>query len=163
MSHGKPLFTLSSAGDLVPATAEEIIASAREHLTRRLRRGSSLSSPETVRAFLAMKLGAQEFESFCILFLDNRHRLIEFVELFRGTIDRATVHPREVVREALARNAAALILAHPHPSGVAEISPADQAITAHLKAALALIEVRVLDHCLVAGGHVVSMAELGLL
>ena len=162
MSHSK-LFTLNGHGEPVPATAEEIIASAREHLSRRVRRGASLSSPQAVRDFLAVKLGAREFESFCVLFLDNRHRVIEFVELFRGTIDSAAVYPREVVKEALRHNAAALLLTHGHPSGVAEFSAADELITKRLASALDLVGIRVLDHCLVAGGHVVSMVELGLL
>ncbi len=163
MSHGKPLFTLSAAGEPVPATAEEVIASAREQISRRVRRGSALSSPQATRDFLALRLGTREFESFCCLFLDNRHRVIEFVELFRGTLDSASVHPREVVKEALQRNAAALILAHPHPSGIAEVSAADELITRRLKEALATVSIRVLDHLIVAGGEVVSFAELGLL
>jgi DNA repair protein RadC len=125
MSHPNALFTLNGSGEPVPASTDDIIAAAREHLSRRLRRGTSLSSPQAVRDFLAVKLGSREFESFCCLFLDNRHRLIEFVELFRGTIDSAAVYPREVVKEALKRNAAALVLAHQHPSGVAEVSAAD--------------------------------------
>jgi len=163
MSHGKPLFTLSAAGEPVPATAEEVIASAREQLSRRVRRGSALSSPQATRDFLALRLGTREFESFCCLFLDNRHRVIEFVELFRGTLDSASVHPREVVKEALQRNAAALIFAHPHPSGIAEVSAADELITRRLQEALATVSIRVLDHLIVAGGEVVSFAELGLL
>jgi len=163
MSHGKPLFTLSAAGEPVPATAEEVIASAREQISRRVRRGSALSSPQATRDFLALRLGTREFESFCCLFLDNRHRVIEFVELFRGTLDSASVHPREVVKEALQRNAAALIFAHPHPSGIAEVSAADELITRRLKEALATVSIRVLDHLIVAGGEVVSFRELGLL
>ncbi len=163
MSHGKPLFTLNAAGEPVPATAEEVIASAREQISRRVRRGSALSSPQATRDFLALRLGTREFESFCCLFLDNRHRVIEFVELFRGTLDSASVHPREVVKEALQRNAAALILAHPHPSGIAEVSAADELITRRLKEALETVSIRVLDHLIVAGGEVVSFAELGLL
>lgn len=163
MSHTKALFTLNAGGDPVPATAEEIIDSAREHLSYRVRRGTCLASPRATREFLALRLGAREFESFCVLFLDNRHRLIEFVELFRGTIDRAAVYPREVVKEALRRNSAAVILAHVHPSGVAEVSSSDELITKALKQALQTVDVRVLDHLLVAGGQVVSFSELGLL
>ena len=100
---------------------------------------------------------------FCCLYLDNRHRLIAFDELFRGTIDGASVHPREVVREALAHNAAALILAHNHPSGVAEPSRADELITQRLRDALALVDIRVLDHLIVAGPETLSFAERGLL
>jgi DNA repair protein RadC len=98
-----------------------------------------------------------------VILLDKRHRLIEYVELFRGTIDGASVHPREVVKLALAKNAAAILLAHPHPSGVAEPSQADELITQRLKDALSLIDVRVLDHLIIAGGDVVSMAEKGLM
>jgi len=163
MSHTKALFTLNAGGDLIPATAEEVIASAREHLSRRVRRGAPLNSPQAMRDFLAVKLGAREFESFCVLFLDNRHRVIEFVELFRGTIDSAAVYPREVVKEALKRNAAALVLAHQHPSGVAEVSAADQLITRRLVSALETVGIRVLDHLIIAGGEVVSFAEGGLL
>jgi DNA repair protein RadC len=163
MSQVKALFMLNGAGNLVPATPEEIIAAAREHLSRRVRRGAPLTSPQAVRDFLAVKLGAREFESFCCLFLDNRHRVIDFVELFRGTIDAAAVYPREVVKEALKRNAAAVLCVHPHPSGVAEVSAADQAITRKLVSALEVVGIRVLDHCVVAGGEVVSMAEAGLI
>jgi DNA repair protein RadC len=163
MSHTKSLYTLNTAGLPVPATAHQIITAAREEISRRVRRGETLSSPQATRDYLALKLGTREFESFCCLFLDNRHRLIEFVELFRGTIDGATVHPREVVKEALRRNAAAVILAHPHPSGVAEPSHADELITRRLKDALQLVDIRLLDHVIVAGGTTVSFAESGLL
>lgn len=163
MSHIKSLYTLDAAGRPIQATADEVIAAAREHISRRVRRGVSLTSPQATRDFLALKLGSQEFETFCCLFLDNRHRLIEFVELFRGTIDGASVHPREVVREAIKRNAAAVVLAHPHPSGVSEPSIADHQITARLKEALQLVDIRVLDHFIVAGGQVISFAERGLL
>ena len=117
MLRSNSLYTLDATGSPIPASAEEIIAAAREQLSRRLRRGSTLSSSKVTRDYLTLKLGNREFESFCCLFLDNRHRVIEFVELFRGTIDGASVHPREVVKEALRRNAAAVIFCHPHPSG----------------------------------------------
>ena len=100
---------------------------------------------------------------FWCLYLDSRHRLIRFEELFRGTIDGATVHPREVLRQALAHNAAAVILAHNHPSGVAEPSQADEMITRRLKEALALVDIRVLDHLVIAGAEAVSLAEKGLM
>ena len=100
---------------------------------------------------------------FCCLYLDNRHRLIAFDELFRGTIDGASVHPREVVKQALARNAAAVILAHNHPSGVAEPSQADELITQRLKEALALVDIRLLDHVIVGDGNCLSFAERGLI
>jgi DNA repair protein RadC len=111
---------------------------------------------------LALHLGPLEHEVFACLFLDNRHRVIEYQELFRGTIDGASVHPREVVREAMRTNAAAVIFAHNHPSGVAEPSQSDLRITQRLKDALALVDVRVLDHFIVGSG-IVSFAERGLL
>ncbi len=144
------------------ATAAEIIAAARRAMTRRVRRGTALDSPHAVREFLALKLGALEHEIFAVLLLDARHRLIEYVELFRGTIDGASVHPREVVKLALARNAASLVIAHPHPSGEPTPSHADELITARLREALALVDIRVLDHIIVAGGETLSMAERGL-
>ena len=163
MSHTTHLFTLGPSGIPMPATAEQIITAARAHISHRIRRGTCLSSPQAVRDYLALKLGTREFETFCCLFLDTRHRLIEFVELFRGTIDGASVHPREVVKEALRHNAAAVILAHPHPSGVAEVSAADELITRRLKSALELVDIRLLDHLIVAGSEVVSFAERGLI
>ena len=99
------------------ATYEEILKAARSVMSRRVRRGVSMTSPKLVREFLSVKLGTLEHESFCVMLLDKRHRLIEYVELFRGTIDGASVHPREVVKLVLERNAAALLLAHPHPLG----------------------------------------------
>ncbi|HUL19666.1 MAG TPA: DNA repair protein RadC [Steroidobacteraceae bacterium] len=145
------------------ATAAEIIAAARRAMTRRVRRGVPLASPCAVRDFLAVKLGALEYELFAVLLLDTRHRLIDYVELFRGTVDKASVHPREVVKLALERNASALVLAHPHPSGAAEPSQADELITRRLKEALELVDIRVLDHIIVAGGETVSFSERGLL
>ena len=141
--------------ELRPATAKEVIAASRWLMTRRVRRGVALDSPSVVRDFLTNKLGALEHEVFAVLLLDTRHRLIEYVELFRGTIDGASVHPREVVKLALARNAAAIILAHPHPSGIAEPSVADELITQRLKEALGLVDIRVLDHLIIAGGEAV--------
>ena len=163
MSHTNHLFTLDADGRAAPASADQVIAAARAHIAHRFRRGASLTSPAAMRDFLRLNLGTREFETFCCLFLDNRNRLIEFVELFRGTIDGASVHPREVVKEALKRNAAALVCVHPHPSGVAEPSHADELITRRLRDALDLVGVRLVDHCVVAGDEVVSMAERGLL
>jgi DNA repair protein RadC len=163
MSHTNPLFTLDSAGRPVPASVDEVIAAARAHIAHRFRRGASLTSPAAMRDFLRLNLATREFETFCCLFLDSRHRLLEFVELFRGTLSGASVHPREVVKEALRRNAAAVILVHPHPSGVAEPSQADELITRRLREALGLVEIRVLDHLIVAGDEILSFAEQGLL
>jgi DNA repair protein RadC len=163
MSHTNPLFTLDSGGRPVPASADQIIAAARAHIARRFRRGASVTSPVAMRDFLRLNLGTREFETFCCVFLDAHHRVLEFVELFRGTIDGASVHPREVVKEALARNAAALVCVHPHPSGVAEPSHADELITRRLREAMDLVGIRLLDHLVVAGDQVVSMAERGLI
>ena len=146
-----------------PALSEEIVEAARDLMNRKARRGTPMSSPRLVRDFLTVKLGALEHEVFCVMLLDKRHRLIEYVELFRGTIDGARVHPREVVKLALTKNAAAVILAHPHPSGVAEPSQADELITQRLRDALSLVDIRVLDHVIVAGGTAVSFAERGLI
>jgi DNA repair protein RadC len=157
------LLVRGECDELRTATASEIIAAARRAMTRRVRRGTAMDSPRAVREFLTVKLGHLEHELFAVLLLDTRHRLIEYVELFRGTIDGASVHPREVVKLALARNAAALVLAHPHPSGAAEPSQADELVTRRLREALALVDIRVLDHIVVAGGEAISFAERGLL
>jgi DNA repair protein RadC len=122
-----------------------------------------LTSPQATRAFLKTQLYRHPHEVFACLFLDNRHRVVKYEELFRGTIDGASVHPREVVRRALEINAAAVIFAHNHPSGVAEPSQADLRITQRLKDALALVDVRVLDHFIVGDGEGTSMAERGLI
>jgi DNA repair protein RadC len=145
------------------ATHEEVIEAARQSLARRVRQGAALESPGRTRDFVLVELSDRPHETFCIIHLDNRHRVIAWQELFRGTIDGASVYPREVVKEALGRNAAACILVHNHPSGVAEPSQADELITHRLKDALALVEIRVLDHLIVAGSTALSMAERGLL
>jgi DNA repair protein RadC len=152
-----------STGATRPATPDEILAAARTVLSHRIRRGVTLDSPIATRQYLCLKLGAREHEVFTVLLLDNRHRLIECLEMFRGTIDGASVHPREVVKEALRSNAAAVILAHNHPSGVAEPSQADELITRRLREALEMVDIRVLDHLIIAGGDIVSFAERGLI
>ncbi|MBK1630649.1 DNA repair protein RadC [Thiohalocapsa halophila] len=126
-------------------------------------RKEALTSPDETRDYLKLRLAGVPYEVFAILLLDNRHRVLQYRELFRGTIDGASVHPREVVREAMRWNAAAVILAHNHPSGVAEPSQADLRITQQLKDALSLIEVRVLDHIVIGEGAGTSLAERGLL
>jgi DNA repair protein RadC len=136
---------------------------ARRHYAEALRAGPPLHSPAATREFLVARLRDIPHEMFCCLHLDNRHRLIAFEELFRGTIDGASVHPREVVKQALARNSAALILAHNHPSGIAEPSHADELITRRLREALQLVDIRVLDHLIVADNCCLSFAERGLL
>ena len=159
----KNLYRMTNDGSYVEASTEEIVEVAKAAMNRKLRRGTTLSSPKVVRDFLTVQLGNLEHEVFGVVLVDNRHRLIEFVELFRGTIDGASVHPREVVKLALAKNAAALVLVHPHPSGVCEPSRADEMITKRLVDALALVDIRVLDHIIIAGGECVSLAERGLL
>jgi DNA repair protein RadC len=135
----------------------------RRYLASELRRPDVLAHPSACADYLRSRIGAHPYEVFACLFLDQRHRVIAFEELFRGTIDGASVHPREVVRRCLTHNAAAVIFAHNHPSGVAEPSQADRDITAELKRALALIDVRVLDHFIVGNGAPTSLAARGML
>ena len=120
-----------------------------------------ITSPDTVKAYIQCKIGQREHEVFCVMFLNNQHELIEFQEMFRGTINAASVHPREVVKEALKLNAAAVILAHNHPSGVAEPSLSDIDITRTLKKILNIVDVRILDHLVTTSHGVTSMAERG--
>lgn len=145
------------------ANDEEILQAARDVMKRRLQRGTALTSPDLTREFLNVHLGPYEHEVFAAIWLDNRHRVIAFEELFRGTIDGASVHPREVVKASMKFNAAACILAHNHPSGVTEPSQADMKITQRLKEALGLIDVRVIDHLVIGEGPACSFAERGLL
>jgi len=145
------------------ATLDEIMAGARQALSLRIRKGTLMDSPKATADYLTARLATREHETFTLIYLDNRHRLIACDDLFRGTIDGASVHPREVVKEALRHNAAAVILAHNHPSGVAEPSQADELITRRLREALALVDIRVLDHLIVAGAETLSFAERGLL
>jgi DNA repair protein RadC len=149
--------------DYRPATSQELIQAARTALARRFRRGTSLDSPGAVRDYLRLALTELEHEVFSMILLDTRHRLIAYTQMFRGTIDGSSVHPREVVKEALKHNAAAVIFAHNHPSGLPSASQADELITQRLKDALALIDVRVLDHLIVASEGITSFAESGLL
>jgi len=145
------------------ATYEEILAAARRALASRVRRGAQLSDSSAVRDDLRAHLADREHETFVVLFLDSRQRLIALSEMFRGTIDGASVHPREIVKESLRHNAAAVIFAHNHPSGIAEPSHADELITRRLRDALALVDIRVLEHLVVASQGVTSMVDRGLL
>ena len=145
------------------ATLQAAVELSRRHFHEALRAGPALAAPEATRTFLLAQLRDRPYEVFCCLYLDNRHRLITFEELFRGTIDRAGVHPREVLRQTLFHNAAAVIFAHNHPSGVLEPSQADELITRRLKEALELLDVRVLDHFIVGDGRCFSFCEHGLL
>ncbi len=135
---------------------------SRRYLRECLERGDALTNPDDTRNFLMSELSGRDYEVFGCLFLDNKNRVIKFEELFYGTIDGASVYPREVLKRTLQHNAAALILAHNHPSGMAEPSPADITITKRLMEALSLIDVRVLDHFVVGDGYCVSLAEKGL-
>jgi DNA repair protein RadC len=136
---------------------------SRRQLSEPLRVGPLLGSPKATRDYLSARLRHLEHEVFCCIYLDKRHRLIQFEELFRGTLDGASVHPREIVKLALQKNAAAMIVAHNHPSGVAEPSQADELITQRVKEALALVDIRLLDHIIVGDGVSVSLAERGLM
>ena len=151
------------AGVYRPAQAAEVLQAAQELLLSQVRHLEVLSSPQLVRDFLRVRLGGVEHEIFAMLHLDAQNRVIDYVEMFRGTVTQTSVYPREVVKEALARNTAALILVHNHPSGSTQPSRADEALTQTLKAALALVDVRVLDHLIVAGPDILSFAERGLL
>jgi DNA repair protein RadC len=142
------LFTLSAEGAVIPASRETILIAARQVLAHRVRRGASLQSPQKTGEYLAARLGHLDYEVFGLILLDKRHRVIECIDLFRGTIDGASVHPREIVKLALLKSAAACIAYHNHPSGVKEQSQADELITARMKEALALIDVRLVDHLL---------------
>ncbi len=151
--------------DLQNSKDNEIIETALHILEQRIRysvNSQAFTCPDDSKTYAKLQLGTYEHEVFACMFMDNRHHIITFEKMFRGTIDGATVHPREVVKSALLHNAAAVIFVHNHPSGIAEPSQADQAITKRLKEALSLIDVRVLDH-LIVGNEVVSFAERGLL
>ena len=142
---------------------QAVLEMSRRALNEEMQRGDALNSPRAVRDYLQLLLGSRPQEVFVVLFLDTQHRVIATEELFHGTLNQTSVYPREVVKRALAHNAAAVILAHNHPSGVAEPSQADQHLTQALKQALALVDVRVLDHFIVAGRDTLSFAEKGLL
>jgi DNA repair protein RadC len=145
------------------AQLQAVLEMSKRYIAATISRGDVLTSPEATRAFLKTQLYHRPQEVFACLFLDNRHQVVKYEELFTGTIDGASVHPREVVRRALEVKAAAVIFAHNHPSGVAEPSQADLRITQRLKDALALVEVRVLDHFIIGDGAGISMAERGLI
>ncbi|HEY8940490.1 MAG TPA: DNA repair protein RadC [Cellvibrio sp.] len=150
-------------GNAKYAQLQAVLEMGRRHLSATMKAGDLLGSPDLVRQYLSAQLRHQPREVFAVLFLDNQNRLIAYEELFFGTIDGASIYPREVVRRAMSHNAAALILSHNHPSGVAEPSQADQRITQRLQAALELIDVRVLDHMVVGDTEVISFAERGLM
>jgi DNA repair protein RadC len=157
------LCELPGIGQAKYAQLQAVMEMARRALREKLAAGNALNSPSAVRDYLRMKLQTLPHEVFVVLFLDAQNRVIGSEELFRGTLTQTSVYPREVVKRALHHNAGAVIFAHNHPSGVAEPSHADETLTQALKQALALIDVRVLDHFIVAGSGVLSFAERGLL
>jgi len=142
---------------------QAVLEMSKRYLCETLEKQDVISNPEDTRQYLKSQLRDRPYEVFAALFLDNRHQVIQFEELFRGTIDGASVYPREVVKKALDHNAAALIIAHNHPSGVAEPSSADERITIRLKEALGLVDIRLLDHLIIGDGEIVSLAERGVL
>ena len=151
---------------LGPAKSAQFAAAvelARRALDEKMRDTSALTSPGSVRDYLRLALSRREEEAFVCIWLDAQHKVIEIQEAFRGTLTQTSVYPREIVKAALARNAAAVIFAHNHPSGVAQPSQADELLTRNLKEALSLIEVKVLDHFIIAGNQAISFAERGLL
>jgi DNA repair protein RadC len=150
-------------GQAKSAELAAVLEIARRALSAELVARPVFDAPAKVRDFVALQIGGLGYEVFAVLFLDNQHRLIKLETMFRGTVSQTAVYPREVARRALELNAAAVILSHNHPSGTAEPSRADEHLTQQLKSALALIDVRVLDHLIVAGGGVLSFAERGLM
>ncbi len=145
------------------ASADEVLSQAWGVLAERVKPGVTLSSPQDVKDYLRLAIGLLEHEVFCVVFLDAQHRVIELQQMFRGTVTQTSVYPREVVKASLLLNSAAVVLAHNHPSGLADPSRADEYLTQTLKAALQLIDVRVLDHMVVTANAVVSFAERGLI
>ena len=145
------------------AQLQAVLEMSRRALQEEMRQGDALNSPRAVRDYLRLLLGGRQQEVFLALFLDTQHRVIATEELFHGTLGQTSVYPREVVKRALAHNAAAVILAHNHPSGIAEPSQSDRMLTDALKQALGLVDVRVLDHFVVVGGQTLSFAEKGFI
>jgi len=148
-------------GEAKYALLQAVMEMARRTLAEDMQAGDALTSPAAVRDYLRLILRAREYEVFCCVFLDAQNRVIAVEELFRGTLTQTSVYPREIIKRALAHNAAALILAHNHPSGVAEPSQADRSLTRQLADALALVDIRVLDHFIVAGASALSFMEAG--
>lgn len=150
-------------GDAKYTQLQAVLEMGRRHLSAAMEQGRGFENPQMVKDYLLSELRHRQREVFCVLLLDNQHRLLSYEELFQGTIDGASVYPREVVKLALSHNAAAVILAHNHPSGIAEPSQADKRITERLQQALQLVDIRVLDHLVVGDCQVTSFAERGLL
>ncbi len=157
------LGAISGIGDVRLATLQALRELARRYFEETLPMGEAIRSPSDTETFLLAKLRDRPHEVFCCLYLDNRHRVILFEEMFRGTIDGTSVYPREVVKQALSVNAAAVILAHNHPSGVAEPSQADERITRRVRSALELVDIRLLDHIVIGDGISTSLASRGMI
>lgn len=157
------LMVRDDCGHYRQATDDQVLVAAREAIDRKMKREVSFANRWSMMEYLRAKLCGYEHEIFAVVFLDSRHRLIEYAEMFRGTIDKASVHPREVVKEALRCNAAAVVIAHNHPSGHAMPSSDDRAVTKQLQEVLQILDVRVLDHIIVGGNDVTSFAERGLM
>ncbi len=150
-------------GDAKFAQLQAVLELAKRAISEELSRGDILSSPQAVKNYLKLTLGGKSYESFTVLFLDVKHRLIQTAELARGTLDQASVYPREIIKQALLLNAAAIIIAHNHPSGSPEPSQADQHLTQTIRQAMQLVDLRLLDHFIIALPHIYSFAEHGLL
>jgi len=150
------------AGQYRPAEADEVLLAAQQLLASQVRGSDLMDSPAVVKDFLRARLGNLPHEVFAVVHLDAQNHVLDYVEVFRGTVSQTSVYPREVVRDALLRNSCALVLVHNHPSGAARPSRADEVLTQTLKQAAALVDVRVLDHFIVAGDSVNSMAEMGM-
>lgn len=163
MSESNTLYIKDANGSYLEASTSDIVTGARRRLRRTFRKGKAIRSPADTENFLIAELATEPNEIFCALYLDNRHRVIAFDRAFHGTIDGTSVYPRVIVKRALELNSAAVIFAHQHPSGVAEPSQADERITQRLKSALELVDIRVLDHLIIGGDTVVSLASRGLL
>ena len=163
LAAGKALHRIKGLGAAKSAQFIAALELARRSIDERLKQGAALTSPGAVRDYLRLALASREHEVFVCLWLDAQHRVIATEESFRGTLSQTSVYAREIVKAALAANAAAVIFAHNHPSGVAQPSQADELLTRNLKEALALVDVKVLDHFIVAGHQAISFAERGLL
>lgn len=162
LAAGRDLAGVKGLGAAKRAQFAAVIELAQRSIGETLKEGAALTSPGAVRDYLRLALSAQEHEVFVCIWLDAQHRVVKFEEPFRGTLTQTSVYPREIVKSALGANAAAVIFAHNHPSGVAQPSQADELLTRNLKEALALVEVKVLDHFIVAGTQAISFAERGL-
>jgi len=157
------LRSIRGVGDVRLAMLAALRELAGRYFEETLPVGEPIRSPADTETFLLARLRDRPHEVFCCLYLDNRHRVLQFEELFRGTIDGTSVYPREVVKQALSANAAAVILAHNHPSGVAEPSQADERITRRVRAALELVDIRLLDHLIIGDGNSTSLASRGMI